>query len=129
EMRRIFMKTAQILLGLGAGVATGLGFALMNRDKKEANQLGVQSNKPVGAESEVDREINTIKKSINDITNYISQIKSESTEFGNTIGDEVKTMIGDFKSDINPNIEKLQSHVENLQNRGEEISKTFEKDK
>ncbi|RIL47389.1 YtxH domain-containing protein, partial [Staphylococcus equorum] len=27
------------------------------------------------------------------------------------------------------NIEKLQSHIENLQNRGEEISKTFEKDK
>lgn len=27
EMRRIFMKTAQILLGLGAGVATGLGVA------------------------------------------------------------------------------------------------------
>lgn len=28
------MKTAQILLGLGAGVATGLGVALMNRDKR-----------------------------------------------------------------------------------------------
>jgi len=129
EMRRIFMKTAQILLGLSAGVATGLGFALMNRDKRESNQFNTQIKRPAGAESEVDREINTIKQSINDITNYISQIKSESTEFGSTIGDEVKTMIGDFKSDINPNIEKLQSHIENLQNRGEEISKTFEKDK
>ena len=38
-------------------------------------------------------------------------------------------MIGDFKSDIDPNIENLQSHIENLQNRGEEISKAFEKDK
>lgn len=38
-------------------------------------------------------------------------------------------MIGDFKSDINPNIEKLQSHIENLQNRGEEITNGFEKDK
>ena len=28
------MKTAQILLGISAGVATGLGVALMNRDKK-----------------------------------------------------------------------------------------------
>lgn len=28
------MKTAQLLLGLGAGVATGLGVALMNREKK-----------------------------------------------------------------------------------------------
>ena len=31
------MKTAQILLGLGAGVATGLGVALMNRDKKDSS--------------------------------------------------------------------------------------------
>ena len=38
-------------------------------------------------------------------------------------------MIGDFKSDIDPNIKRLQSHIENLQNRGEEISKTFESDK
>lgn len=65
---------------------------------------------------------------MNDIANYISQIKTESTEFGSSIGDEVKTMIGDFKSDINPNIENLQSHIENLQNRGEEISKAFDKD-
>ncbi|MDW8542506.1 YtxH domain-containing protein [Staphylococcus sp. KG4-3] len=122
------MKTAQILLGLGAGVATGLGVALMNRDKKDSNEFIEHAKKPVGAEPEFDREINTIKQSINDITNYIAQIKSESTEFGSSIGDEVKTMIGDFKSDIDPNIEKLQSHIENLQNRGEEITKAFEKD-
>lgn len=122
------MKTAQILLGLGAGVATGLGVALMNHDKKDSNEFIEHAKKPVGAESEFDREINTIKQSINDITNYIAQIKSESTEFGSSIGDEVKTMIGDFKSDIDPNIEKLQSHIENLQNRGEEITKAFEKD-
>ena len=117
------MKTAQILLGLGAGVATGLGVALMNRDEYVEH-----AKKPVGAESEFDREITTIKQSINDITNYIAQIKSEGTEFGSSIGDEVKTMIGDFKSDIDPNIDKLQSHIENLQNRGEEITKAFEKD-
>lgn len=122
------MKTAQILLGLGAGVATGLGVALMNRDKKDSNEYIEHAKKPVGAESEFNREINTIKQSINDITNYIAQIKSEGTEFSSSIGDEVKTMIGDFKSDINPNIEKLQSHIENLQNRGDEITKAFEKD-
>lgn len=122
------MKTAQILLGLGAGVATGLGVALMNRDKKDSNEYIEHAKKPVGAESEFNREINTIKQSINDITNYIAQINSEGTEFGSSIGDEVKTMIGDFKSDIDPNIEKLQSHIENLQNRGDEITKAFEKD-
>ena len=122
------MKTAQILLGLGAGVATGLGVALMNRDKKDSNEYIEHAKKPVGAESEFNREINTNKKSINDITNYIAQIKSEGTEIVSSIGDEVKTMIGDFKSDIDPNIEKLQSHIENLQNRGDEITKAFEKD-
>ncbi|AYX90181.1 YtxH domain-containing protein [Staphylococcus cohnii] len=123
------MKTAQLLLGLGAGVATGIGVALMNRDKKNSSQYVTEARKPTGAESEFDREINTIKQNVNDIVNYIAQIKSESTEIGSTIGDEVKTMIGDFKSDIDPNIENLQSHIENLQNRGEEISKAFEKDK
>ncbi|WP_257211207.1 YtxH domain-containing protein, partial [Staphylococcus gallinarum] len=91
--------------------------------------LNAQTRKPTGAESEVSREINSIKQNINDIVNYVAQIKSESTEFGSSIGDEVKTMIGDFKSDIDPNIKRLQSHIENLQNRGEEISKTFESDK
>ena len=33
------MKTAQLLLGLGAGVATGIGVALMNRDKKIQTNL------------------------------------------------------------------------------------------
>lgn len=31
-------------------------------------------------------------------------------------------MIGEFKADINPNIKQLQSHIENLQNRGEEMT-------
>src|SRR5699024_5603441 len=106
-MRRIFMKTAQLLLGIGAGVATGIGFALMNRDKKNSNKYETEARRPTGAESEFDKENNTIKQSVNDIVNYISQIKSESTEIGSTIGDEVKTMIGDFKSDIDPNIENL----------------------
>ena len=122
------MKVAQILLGLGAGVATGVGVVLMNRDNKTQNQLTGNQVKPTGADSELNREINSIKQNINDITNYVAQIKSESTEFGSSIGDEVKQMIGSFKADINPNIERIQSHVENLQNRGEEISKTFEKD-
>lgn len=123
------MKVAQVLLGLGAGVATGVGVVLMNRENKTQNQLTGNQVKPTGADSELSREVDSIKQNINDITNYVAQIKSESTEFGSSIGDEVKEIIGSFKADINPNIERIQSHVENLQNRGEEISKTFEKDK
>ncbi|MEW8965435.1 YtxH domain-containing protein, partial [Staphylococcus arlettae] len=115
------MKVAQVLLGLGAGVATGVGVVLMNRENKTQNQLTGNQVKPTGADSELSREVDSIKQNINDITNYVAQIKSESTEFGSSIGDEVKEMIGSFKADINPNIERIQSHVENLQNRGEEI--------
>src|SRR5699024_383400 len=56
---------------LGAGVATGIGVALMNRDKKNSNQYVTEARKPTGAESEFDREINTIKQNVNDIVNYI----------------------------------------------------------
>lgn len=121
------MKAVQLLLGASAGIATSLGVVLMNRNRKNAPVSHAQAKQPVGAESELDREINTIKQSINDIKNYAVQIKSESTAFGSSIGDEVKELIGNFKSDINPNIERIQSNIENLQNRGEEISKTFEK--
>ena len=110
------MKVAQVLLGLGAGVATGVGVVLMNRENKTQNQLTGNQVKPTGADSELSREVDSIKQNINDITNYVAQIKSESTEFGSSIGDEVKEMIGSFKADINPNIERIQSHVENLQN-------------
>lgn len=123
------MRTAQIILGVTAGLATGLGVAMMNRDNKQDADRQLKVKRPAGAESEFTREIDTIKQNINDIMNYVNQIKTEGTEFGNSIGDEVKTMIGDFKADIDPNINRLQSHVENLQNRGEEISKTFQKDK
>ena len=67
-----------------------------------------------------------MKQSFNDILNYGSQIKNESIEFGSSIGEEFKGLIGNFKSDINPNIEKLQSHIENLQNRGEDISNNLQ---
>ncbi|RIM74781.1 YtxH domain-containing protein, partial [Staphylococcus arlettae] len=103
------MKVAQVLLGLGAGVATGVGVVLMNRENKTQNQLTGNQVKPTGADSELSREVDSIKQNINDITNYVAQIKSESTEFGSSIGDEVKEMIGSFKADINPNIERIQS--------------------
>lgn len=50
-----------------------------------------------------------MKQSFNDILNYGSQIKNESIEFGSSIGEEFKGLIGNFKSDINPNIENYKA--------------------
>ena len=54
-------------------------------------------------------------------------MKNDGVQQGSDIANEFKTLIGDFKSDINPNIEKLKSHIENLQNRGEELVIHFQK--
>lgn len=123
------MKVTRVLFGIGVGVAAGFAVSLRNRDDKSVKNNTIDGGQPTGAQSELQRELETMKQSFNDILNYSSQIKNEGTEFGSSIGDEIKTLIGNFKSDINPNIEKLQSHIENLQNRGEEISNTFSKEK
>ncbi len=41
----------------------------------------------------------------------VFKLKNESAEFGSSIGGEIKSLLGNFKSDINPNIERLQSHI------------------
>lgn len=123
------MKVTRVLFGIGVGVAAGFAVSLRDRDDQSVKNNTIDGGQPTGAQSELQRELETMKQSFNDILNYSSQIKNEGTEFGSLIGDEIKTLIGNFKSDINPNIEKLQSHIENLQNRGEEISNTFSKEK
>lgn len=88
----------------------------------------IDAKEPTGSRSELEREIESLKRNFFNIIDYGKQVKNDGVSYGSEIGDEFKTLIGDFKSDINPNIEKLQSHIENLQNRGEEISNTFSKD-
>lgn len=87
----------------------------------------IDAKEPTGSRSELEREIESLKRNFFNIIDYGKQVKNDGVSYGSEIGDEFKTLIGDFKSDINPNIEKLQSHIENLQNRGEEISNTFQK--
>lgn len=110
------MKIVRMTLGVVAGVATGLGVALVARD----GQTRIANPKVARPKTEL--EVDTMKNSIHDIKRYIAQIKNESQSFAGSIGDEVKTMIGEFKADIDPNIKQLQSHIENLQNRGEEMT-------
>ena len=40
----------------------------------------------------------------------VHKSKNESVEYGSSIGDEFKDLIGNFKSDINPNIENY-NHI------------------
>ena len=91
------MKPVQFLLGVGAGVATGVGVFLMNKQNQQdqANHTATQNQttQPVGADAEFNRDVETIKQSITDITNYISQIKSEGKQFASTIGDDVKSTL------------------------------------
>ena len=123
------MKVSRILFGLGVGAVAGFAVALRHRDNQRGKNHTIDASQPTGAQSELQREIENMKQSFNDILNYGSQIKNESIEFGSSIGEEFKGLIGNFKSDINPNIEKLQSHIENLQNRGEDISNNLSNDK
>lgn len=122
------MKVTRVLFGIGVGLASGIAVSWMNRDQQGYNADATGQKVPAGARSELEREIETIKRSFYNIIDYSKQVKNESVQQGSEIASEFKTLIGDFKSDINPNIEKLKSHVENLQNRGEEISNTFSKD-
>ncbi|MBN4908275.1 YtxH domain-containing protein, partial [Staphylococcus sp. EG-SA-17] len=99
-----------------------------NRDDQSVKNNTIDAKEPTGSRSELEREIESLKRNFFNIIDYGKQVKNDGVSYGSEIGDEFKTLIGDFKSDINPNIEKLQSHIENLQNRGEEISNTFSKD-
>lgn len=124
------MKVTRVLFGIGVGVAAGVAVSWMNRDHRGVIEGDTNGAKvPTGARSELEREIESVKRSFHNIIDYSKQVKNDGVQYGSEIGDEFKALIGDFKSDINPNIEKLKSHIENLQNRGEEISNTFSKDK
>ncbi|MCH4477083.1 YtxH domain-containing protein [Staphylococcus haemolyticus] len=122
------MKISRVLFGITVGVASGIAVSWLNRDDQSVKNNTIDSKEPTGSRSELEREIESLKRNFFNIIDYGKQVKNDGVSYGSEIGDEFKTLIGDFKSDINPNIEKLQSHIENLQNRGEEISNTFSKD-
>lgn len=112
------MKALQISLGVVAGVATGLGIALIQRDR----DVRIANPKAEAPKTELEQEVDVIKHNLKAIKDYALEIKNESQSIGTSIGDEVKTMIGEFKSDIDPNIKRLQGHIENLQNRAESMT-------
>ncbi|MGV3043067.1 YtxH domain-containing protein [Staphylococcus rostri] len=112
------MNAAKITLGLAAGIATGVSLVLMERQKETSRTLNLSENTP----AEISDELDTMKSQIHQIKNHAVTIKEDGTEFAKSIGGDIKTSIGEFKADITPNIQRLQQYLENIQNRGEEIT-------
>ena len=112
------MKAAKITLGLAAGIATGVSLVLMERQKDAVRTNNLTENAP----AEISTELDTMKSQLDDIKNHAVTIKQDGTEFARSIGGDLKTAIGEFKADITPNIQRLQRYIENIQNRGEEIT-------
>lgn len=78
------MKVSRILFGLGVGAVAGFAVALRHRDDQSVKKRTIDTSQPTGAQSELQREIENMKQSFNDILNYGSQIKNESIEFGSS---------------------------------------------
>ena len=123
------MKATRIIFGLGVGIAAGVAVTFLNRDNQSVKNATIDAKVPTGTNSELEREIENLKHNVYNVIDYTKQIKNESTAYASSIGDEIKSLIGNFKADINPNIEQLQSHIENLQNRGQQISEELSSDK
>ncbi|MDU4449170.1 MAG: YtxH domain-containing protein [Staphylococcus lugdunensis] len=123
------MKATRIIFGLGVGIAAGVAVTFLNRDNQSVKNATIDAKEPTGTNSELEREIENLKHNVYNVIDYTKQIKNESTAYASSIGDEIKSLIGNFKADINPNIEQLQSHIENLQNLGQQISEELSSDK
>lgn len=113
------MKLANITLGLAVGVLTGVSLVLSERQQPS---LGTKAQVDHKATSDISSELDLMSLQMSDIKTNAVTIKEDGTEFAKTIGDDIKKIIGEFKADITPNIERLQGHIENLQNRGEEMT-------
>lgn len=104
------MKLTNVVLGLGVGITTGIVVAYY---RKNTQQSFIKDN-----EAEIER----MKQNAAQIKDYVAQIKNESMSYASQVTDDVKDILGSFKADIQPNIERLQGNIENIQNRVTEIT-------
>lgn len=74
-VRRIKMKVTRVLFGIGVGLASGIAVSWMNRDQQRYNANASGQKVPTGARSELEREIETIKRSFYNIIDYSKQVK------------------------------------------------------
>lgn len=113
------MKLKNVTAGFLAGVTGGVLIAVLNAPKSGKDLTrSLKSNSGT-----VKSQINQIKVEADEVKSSFLKTKHESQEVFSNLGDEIKTMISNFQSDINPNIEIIQEHAENLQNRAGEITK------
>lgn len=113
------MKLKNTAVGFFVGLTGGALIAMLNAPKS-GNEL--QQSLKVSSGS-FKSQMNQLKVEADDVKSSFLKTKHESQEVFSDLGDEIKTMISNFQADINPNIEHLQGHVENIQNRGDEITK------
>ncbi|MCD2137310.1 YtxH domain-containing protein [Salinicoccus halitifaciens] len=114
------MKLKNIAVGFLVGVTGGALVSMLNAPKS-----GSELQQSLKEESgNFKSQMNQVKIEANAVKSSFLKTKHESQEVFSSLGDEIKTMISNFQADINPNIENIQNHVDNLSNRGEEISKT-----
>ncbi len=114
------MKLRNIAVGFLVGVTGGALVSILNAPKS-----GSELQQSLKEESgNFKSQMNQVKAEANEVKSSFLKTKHESQEVFSDLGDEIKTMISNFQADINPNIENVQYHIDNLSNRGEEIGKT-----
>lgn len=113
------MKFKNIGAGFLVGVTGGVLIAVLNAPKS-----GKDLTKSLKSGSgSFKSQIKQIKTEADEVKASFLKTKHESQEVFSDLGDEIKTLISNFQSDIKPNIDIIQEHAENLQNRGEELTK------
>ncbi|HCN60219.1 MULTISPECIES: YtxH domain-containing protein [Mammaliicoccus] len=119
------MKFSRLAIGVGVGLVTGFTTAILNTDRSGDTLKTDLKSTTDGSKI----QLNEIKDNAVEIKNYVLKTKDESQIAIQSLSEEVKTMINEFKADINPNIEQIQKNIENISNRGNEIQKEIQNTK
>ena len=70
------MKVTRVLFGIGVGLASGIAVSWMNRDHKDIMLMPLDK-KFLLVLAQIEREIETIKRSFYNIIDYSKQVKND----------------------------------------------------
>ena len=68
------MKISRVLFGITAGVASGI-VSWLNRDDQSVKNNTIDAKEPTGSRSELEREIESLKRNFFNIIDYGKQVK------------------------------------------------------